>query len=274
MLIPTVSDADFFISKQTRRTALSCRHLFTFLNRSIILLFPAISRRVEPHSSFDRSATLAPFMASSYGGPYDRPPPQPYAPSATALTDAYGYGQQQLQQYPPQPPYGSSALSLFGSGYHASFPPGTDPEAIRSFEMADSDWSGYIEEKELQQALGSGSYQGFSIRTVRLLMFLFKNPIDPLRLGPKEFAALWSCLGQWRAIFERFDRDRSGKIDSTELRDALYSLGYVIPPSVLQVLMSKYDGSSSRTCELNFGAFVECGMILKVPYQVNYMNCH
>lgn len=35
-----------------------------------------------------------------------------------------------------------------------------------------------------------------------------------------------------QAIFERFDRDRSGKIDSMELRDALYSLGYAIPPSV------------------------------------------
>ncbi|CBI28317.3 unnamed protein product, partial [Vitis vinifera] len=128
--------------------------------------------------------------------------------------------------------------------------------------MVDRDRSGYIDEIELQQALSSG-YQRFSLRTIRLLMFLFKNPSSPLGIGPNEFAALWSCLGQWRAIFERFDRDRSGKIDSMELKDALYSLGYAVPPSVLQVLISKYDDRSGRRVELNFDSFVECGMIVK-----------
>ena len=60
-----------------------------------------------------------------------------------------------------------------------------------------------------------------------------------------------------QAIFERFDRDRSGKIDSMELKDALYSLGYAVPPSVLQVLISKYDDRSGRRVELNFDSFVE-----------------
>ncbi|XAR64064.1 hypothetical protein NMG60_11024267 [Bertholletia excelsa] len=57
------------------------------------------------------------------------------------------------------------------------------------------------------------------------------------------------------AIFERFDRDCSGKIDAFELRDALYSLGYAIPASVLQVLISKYDDRSGRKVELNFDSF-------------------
>nr|GFB36596.1 probable calcium-binding protein CML48 [Tanacetum cinerariifolium] len=65
------------------------------------------------------------------------------------------------------------------------------------------------------------------------------------------------------AIFERFDRDRSGKIDLAELRDALYSLGYAIPPSVLQLLISKYDDQSGRRVDLSFDSFVECGMIVK-----------
>lgn len=64
-------------------------------------------------------------------------------------------------------------------------------------------------------------------------------------------------------MFERFDRDRSWKIDATELRDALYSLGYMVPPSVLQLLVSRYDGGNGRA-ELNFDSFVECGMIVKV----------
>lgn len=128
--------------------------------------------------------------------------------------------------------------------------------------MVDSDRSGFIDAKELQRALSSG-YQQFSLRTIRLLIFQFGNPADPHRIGPKEFSELWNCLGQWRAIFERFDRDRSGKIDAAELRDALYSLGYAIPPTVLQLLIAKYDDQSGRRPDLSFDSFVECGMIVK-----------
>lgn len=94
-------------------------------------------------------------------------------------------------------------------------------------------------------------------------MFLFKNPSNPSKMGPAEFAALWACLGQWRSIFDRYDRDRSGKIDSEELREALRSLGYAVPSSVIQVLLSNYtDGKSGRGA-LDFDNFVECSMIVK-----------
>ncbi|KAG6763219.1 calcium-binding protein CML48 [Populus alba x Populus x berolinensis] len=191
-----------------------------------------------------------------------------YAPSAPSLPDSYDQrGQAYSTSY--QSNHSQQQQSYYGQGNgggssygHSGFPPGTSPDVIRSFEMVDRDRSGFIDENELQQAISSG-HQRFSIRTIRLLMFLFKNPHDPLRFGPKEFAALWGCLGQWRGIFERYDKDRSGKIDLFELRDALYSLGFAIPSSVLQVLISKYDDGSGRKIELNFDSFVECGMILK-----------
>ncbi|KAK6163549.1 hypothetical protein DH2020_000413 [Rehmannia glutinosa] len=220
---------------------------------------------------------------------------QPYSPSAPPAPDpkqpqvAYPY-----QPSPPQPrpslPYApithtqSSSTSSFGSGpnpppqgygyypYHhqpqqqnvySSFPPGTHPDVIRSFQMVDRNQNGYIEENELQEAL-AWNYQKFGRGTLRLLIFLFRNSHESSsRIGPKEFAEVWSCLGQWRAIFERFDRDRSGKIDAVELRDALYSLGYALPPSLLQVLISRYDDGSGRRVELSFDSFVECGMIVK-----------
>ncbi|CAN4119215.1 unnamed protein product [Withania somnifera] len=129
--------------------------------------------------------------------------------------------------------------------------------------MVDRDHSGFVEDKELQEALTSG-YQRFSLRTIRLLIFLFKNPSEYFpRIGPKEFAALWSCLGQWRSMFERFDRVRSGKIDATELRDALYCLGYMMSPSVLEILISRYTDGSGRRPELCFDSFVECEMVVK-----------
>ncbi|KAG6778196.1 hypothetical protein POTOM_018049 [Populus tomentosa] len=198
--------------------------------------------------------------------------PSSYAPSAPSLP--YSYDQQgqtySTTSYPGNYSHQQQQQSYYGQGTsgggysygHSGFPPGTSPDVIRSFEMVDRDRSGFIDENELQQALSSG-YQRFHIKTVRLLMFLFKNPHDSRRLGPKEFAALWSCLGQWRGIYERYDRDRSGKIDFLELRDALYGTGLATPSSVLQVLISKYDDGSGRKIELNFDSFVECGVILK-----------
>ncbi|KAG8387493.1 hypothetical protein BUALT_Bualt02G0026900 [Buddleja alternifolia] len=231
-------------------------------------------------------------MASYTGGK------QPYSPSAPPAPDPDYPRVSHPYQPPPPPatpslPYAPipSSSSSFGSGppqgygyypnhqqqqnVYSSFPPGTHPDVIRSFQMVDRNQNGYIEERELQEALAC-NYQKFSLRTLRLLIFLFRNSNESYSRigsfnysvvygsGPKEFAVIWSCLGQWRAIFERFDRDRSGKIDAVELRDALYSLGYALPPSVLQVLISRYDDGSGRTrVELNFDSFVECGMIVK-----------
>lgn len=60
-----------------------------------------------------------------------------------------------------------------------------------------------------------------------------------------------------QGIFERYDKDRSGKIDPLELRDALYGIGYAVPGSVLQLLLSKYGDGSGRRVELCFDNFVE-----------------
>ncbi|BAT92083.1 probable calcium-binding protein CML48 [Vigna umbellata] len=199
-------------------------------------------------------------MSSSYGG--YRPQSQ-YAPSAPQQPPYSSYYQTSTSNVPP-PSNSSSNYSysnVSSSGY-PSFPPGTPQDVITSFQMVDRDRSGFIDERELQQALSSGFHR-FNLRTIRLLMFLFKNPHQPLAVGPKEFAALWSCLGQWRGIFERYDKDRSGKIDPLELRDALYGIGYAVPGSVLQLLLSKYGDGSGRRVELCFDNFVECGMIIK-----------
>jgi calcium-binding protein CML len=48
--------------------------------------------------------------------------------------------------------------------------------------MVDRDRSGFIDDRELQQALSS-SFHTFNLRTIRLLMFLFKHPHQSLRIG-------------------------------------------------------------------------------------------
>ncbi|KAL6859173.1 hypothetical protein ACP4OV_018175 [Aristida adscensionis] len=201
-------------------------------------------------------------------------PPASYSSPPPASYGSYGQGGAYPSSYPP-PAASQSQPGGYGFGFGfgggaVAFPPGTRPEVERAFRAADRDGSGAIDERELQGAL-SAAYHRFSIRTVRLLMFLFADPASsyaaaassPSRMGPAQFVSLWDCLGQWRGIFDRYDRDRSGKIDSHELTEALRSLGYAVPPSVIELLIANYNNGVPRNGALDFDNFVECGMIVK-----------
>lgn len=126
---------------------------------------------------------------------------QSYAPSApsfpgeqspyTSAAAAPNYYAHHSQSYPhgtTTPSSSNSAYGSYGQQYPPSssssseFPAGTHPDVIRSFQMVDRDRSGFIDENELQQALSS-TYHRFSLRTIRLLIFLFKNPNAPLTIG-------------------------------------------------------------------------------------------
>ncbi|KAG7630712.1 EF-hand domain [Arabidopsis suecica] len=158
---------------------------------------------------------------------------------------------------PPQASYGSPFASLVPS----AFPPGTDPNIVACFQAADRDNSGFIDDKELQGALSSYN-QSFSIRTVHLLMYLFTNS-NVRKIGPKEFTSLFFSLQNWRSIFERFDKDRSGRIDTNELRDALMSLGFSVSPVILDLLVSKFDKSGGRNRAIEYDNFIECCLTVK-----------
>ncbi|GKA28151.1 probable calcium-binding protein CML49 [Tanacetum coccineum] len=166
----------------------------------------------------------------NYGAP---PPSQPYYSAPYATPSPYGQ--------PQQPAF----TSPYGYGT-STFPPGTDPNVIACFQMADIDRSGVVDDKELQIALSSYN-QSFSIRTVR----------------PKEFTQVFYSLQNWRANFEKFDRDRSGQIDTWELREALTSLGFTVPPVVLDLLVFKFDKTAGYTKAIEYDNFIECCLIVK-----------
>ncbi|GJN28365.1 hypothetical protein PR202_gb16476 [Eleusine coracana subsp. coracana] len=203
----------------------------------------------------------APPSGQQYGSSYGGPPPSsaPYgAPPHSSSAPPYGTP-------PPasSAPYG--APGGYGSPFAAlvpsAFPPGTDPNVVACFQAADRDGSGMIDDKELQAAL-SGYNQSFSLRTVHLLMYLFTNT-NVRKIGPKEFIDVFYSLQNWRSIFERFDRDRSGKIDASELRDALLSLGYSVSPTVLDLLVSKFDKTGGKSRAIEYDNFIECCLTVK-----------
>ncbi|CAL4911698.1 unnamed protein product [Urochloa decumbens] len=211
--------------------------------------------------------------SGSGGGGYGAPPAghqygAPYGGSGGGYGSSAPYGAAPPSSAPyggaPPPAYGAGAGgygSPFASLVPSAFPPGTDPNVVACFQAADRDGSGMIDDKELQSAL-SGYSQTFSLRTVHLLMYLFTNT-NVRKIGPKEFTAVFYSLQNWRAIFERFDRDRSGKIDSTELRDALLSLRYSVSPTVLDLLVSKFDKTGGKSRAIEYDNFIECCLTVK-----------
>lgn len=69
-----------------------------------------------------------------------------------------------------------------------------------------------------------------------------------------------------QSIFERFDKDRSGKIDSNELRDALLSLGYAVSPVVLDLLVSKFDKTGGKSKAIEYDNFIEYGISINLVF--------
>ncbi|KAE8098736.1 hypothetical protein FH972_016777 [Carpinus fangiana] len=202
----------------------------------------------QPHGQTPYAPTAQPYGAAPSAPPYDHKPPKDQHSSASSAP---------ATAYPPS----AQGYSPFASLVPSAFPPGTDPNVVACFRIADQDGSGLIDDKELQRALSSYN-QSFSLRTVHLLMYLFTNS-NTRKIGPKEFTALFYSLQSWRDIFERFDRDRSGKIDSSELREALLSLGFAVSPTVLDLLVSKFDKTGGKNKAIEYDNFIECCLTVK-----------
>ncbi|KAK1318327.1 putative calcium-binding protein CML50 [Acorus calamus] len=207
-------------------------------------------------SAYGSGGGAGPHGSSAYGGGGGAGPH-----GSSAYGGGGGAGPHGSSGGYPGPPQGYGMGSPFASLVPSTFPPGTDPNIVACFQAADQDGSGFIDDKELQSALSSYN-QSFSIRTVHLLMYLFTNS-NVRRIGPKEFTSVFYSLQSWRSIFERFDRDRSGKIDISELRDALMSLGFAVSPAVLDLLVSKFDKSGGKNKAIEYDNFIECCLTVK-----------
>ncbi|KAI3980124.1 hypothetical protein MKX01_034730 [Papaver californicum] len=168
----------------------------------------------------------------------------------------YGRTNNNQQQHGTMSPFSSSAM------LPSAFPKGTNPEIVKCFQMVDQDKSGFIDDKELQRALSSVQ-QSFSLRTIHLLMHLHTNNHNVRQLGPKEFIAVYQCLQNWRETFQRFDTNRSGKIDSGELQRALGALGFTVSPTIMNLLISKYDKTGFKKKGLEYDSFIECCLTVK-----------
>ncbi|XP_066530814.1 peflin [Hoplias malabaricus] len=182
-----------------------------------------------PGGHYGGAAPGAPYGAygtSGQFGPSGGPPGGPYGGGQAPGAPYGGYGQ------PSGGPYGQQIPG--------NIPPGVNPEAYQWFQSVDTDHSGYINLKELKQALVNSNNSAFNDETCMMMLNMF----DKTKSGRMDifgFSALWMFLQQWRALFNQFDRDRSGSISGNEMHQALSQLGYNMSPQFIQDVVNRYS---------------------------------
>ena len=99
------------------------------------------------------------------------------------------------------------------------------------------------------------SLQSWRVCYIQINSFTYFSVIDWFYF--KLFITVLFRGGCFQEIFERYDRDRSGKIDASELRDALYGLGFSVSPVILDMLVSKFDKTGGRSKAIEYDNFIE-----------------
>lgn len=123
-----------------------------------------------------------------------------------------------------------------------------------------------INATELERALINGDWTPFDLDTVKMLMTIFDVDRSGT-IGFNEFSGLWKYIKDWQNVFRHFDRDRSGSIDGSELREALGQFGYNLSPQLLDLLQRKYANQTAARGGpppgISFDRFVRACVVVK-----------
>ena len=134
------------------------------------------------------------------------------------------------------------------------------------FRAANVSGSGSLSEKELSSALVNADYTSFDPFTIKCLLRMFSSTPTKSYITYEEFANLWRFLAAWRELFEKFDEDRSGRINLQEFGKALLAFGYRLSHPFTAVLYNSYNdrGGTGRAREgMSFDLFVQACISLK-----------
>ncbi|KAM8841353.1 peflin [Spinachia spinachia] len=208
-----------------------------------------------------------PPQGSPYGGgsgPYRPNPSAPYGGAQHQSGGPYGaygspgqrgqFGQGGQFGHPqggsPAGHYGGYGAQPHGGQYGqqapaGNVPPGVNQEAYQWFQTVDTDHSGFINLKELKQALVNSNWSVFNDETCLMMINMF----DKTRSGRMDifgFSALWDFMQRWRALFQQYDRDRSGSINGMELHQGLAQMGYNLSPQFSETLVQRFATPGAR----------------------------
>uniref|UniRef100_A0A2K5PXM8 Calpain-2 catalytic subunit n=1 Tax=Cebus imitator TaxID=2715852 RepID=A0A2K5PXM8_CEBIM len=95
---------------------------------------------------------------------------------------------------------------------------------------------------------------GFSIETCKIMVDMLDSDGSG-KLGLKEFYILWTKIQKYQKIYREIDVDRSGTMNSYEMRKALEEAGFKLPCQLHQVIVARF---ADEQLIIDFDNFVRC----------------
>ncbi|NXH32513.1 CAN2 protein, partial [Myiagra hebetior] len=102
---------------------------------------------------------------------------------------------------------------------------------------------------------------GFSIETCKIMVDLLDVSFKAQKndgsgkLGLKEFHTLWTKIQKYQKIYREIDVDRSGTMNSYEMRRALEAAGFKLNCQLHQVIVARF---ADEDLVIDFDNFVRC----------------
>lgn len=138
--------------------------------------------------------------------------------------------------------------------------PALDPRAEQAIrdafvKVAGTDME--VDAYELKEILDSTfkkdfKFGGFSLEACRSMVALLDVDLSG-KLGLDEFKLLWKNMSLYKAAMSKFDTDKTGTLNATELREALKSLGFTVSNRTFNCLVLRY---SDKKGDITFDDFV------------------
>lgn len=95
---------------------------------------------------------------------------------------------------------------------------------------------------------------GFSVDSCRSMVAVMDSDSTG-KLGFEEFKYLWNNIKKWQAIYKRYDADRSGTINGSELPVAFQAAGFQLSGELYQMISRRY---SDEKGDMDFDNYICC----------------